>query len=90
MIRVATIMAFALALAIGPAAAQTQPLQGEPGAKRPNTQNQGSPGSEKQQQPDGDETTWGQVKTDNESKAEPGRNELTGQPPASAPATTTR
>lgn len=90
MIRAMTRLAFALALAMGPAAAQTQPMQGEPGAKRPDTQNQSSPGSEKQQQPDGDETTWGQVKTDNESKAEPGRNEVTGQPPASAPTNTTR
>lgn len=89
MIRAMTGLVFALALAAGPAAAQTQPMQGEPGAKPgAPTQNQGSPGSDKQQQPDGDETTWGQVKTDNESKADPSRNEVTGQPPASAPTTT--
>lgn len=65
---------------------QDPAAQGEPAAKNPTTQNQANPGSEKQKQPDGDETGWGQWKPDKESKSEASRNEITGQPPASAPA----
>ena len=83
--------AFAAMLILGASAALAQTTQppltsGEPGAKAPATQDQANPGASRQAQPDGDEIGWGQNKPDAESKADPQRNEITGQPPASAPA----
>jgi hypothetical protein len=86
----ATAFAFALVLAAASSGALGQTAdrktaEGEPGARNRATRDQANPGAEPQRQPDGDETGWGQNKTDQESRSEAKRNEVTGQPPASAP-----